>query len=140
MTYLLDTVVVSEWTKPAPDPNAIDWLAAHDESAMYVSVATFAELRQGIALMPVGHNRYRLDEWLRSDLIERFAERTLAIDLRTAETWGVLAAQIRRSGLTVGPMDLFVAATAIIHNLTVVTRNVRDFSGLPVAIINPWGS
>lgn len=138
MTYLLDTVVVSEWAKPTPDPNAISWLAAHDEAAMYLSVATIAELQQGIALMPAGRNRDRLDRWLKVDLTERFSGRILEIDLRAAETWGVLAAQTRRSGLTVGPMDLFVAATAIVHSLTVVTRNVRDFAGIDLNLLNPW--
>jgi predicted nucleic acid-binding protein len=138
VTYLLDTVVVSEWAKPAPDPNAISWLATHDESAMHLSVATIAELRQGIALMPAGRNRDRLDRWLNVDLTDRFSDRILEVDLRTADMWGVLAAQTRLSGLTVGPMDLFVAATAIVHSLTVVTRNIRDFAGIDLQLINPW--
>ncbi len=138
MTHLLDTNVVSEWTKPVPDPNVVAWLASQDESHLYLSVATFAELRRGIEIMPVGRNRDRLDVWLTNDLTRRFAARTLEIDRRIADTWGVLAAAVTRASRTVGPIDVFLAATASVHDLTLVTRNVRDFSTFDIPLLNPW--
>lgn len=138
MTHLLDTVVVSEWTKPVPDPNVVAWLASQEESDLFLSVATLAELRRGIEAMPVGRRRDRLDVWLSHDLTERFAARTLVIDRRIAETWGVLAAGVTRASRTVGPIDVFLAATATVHGLTLVTRNVRDFSTFDVPLVNPW--
>ena len=138
--HLLDTNVISEWTKPVPDPNVVAWLAAQDESALFLSVATIAELRRGIESMPSGRKRDRLDTWLTDELAKRFATRTFPIDRRVAETWGVLAAGITRASGTVGPMDVFLAATAVVHDLAVVTRNVRDFEHFPVSVINPWGN
>ncbi len=96
--YLLDTNVLSEWVKPEPNPGVVRWLANGDEDRVYLSVASLAEIRHGIELMPLSKRRVRLSEWLVDDLTARFEERVLDIDRGVAETWGILMARARRAG------------------------------------------
>lgn len=138
MTYLLDTNVVSEWVKLPPDPGVISWLDSLEEDAIFLSVASLAEIRRGIESMPSGQRRDRLEEWLDITLVERFSGRILPIDRSVAEMWGVLAARVRMAGYTVGPMDIFFAATAAVHGLVLATRNERDFAHLGISVVNPW--
>jgi predicted nucleic acid-binding protein len=138
VNLLLDTNVLSEVQRPAPDPNVLGWLHAADEDRLFISVASIAELRRGIALMDDGRRRAALADWLANDLPARFAERVLSIDHLVAERWGDLMAQSRRSGVALSVMDGFFAATALAHDLTLVTRNVRDFATFGVALFNPW--
>jgi predicted nucleic acid-binding protein len=138
VNFLLDTNLVSEWVKPYPDPKVMAWLAEVDEDRAFISVASFAEIRRGIELMPHGRRRDRLAFWLENDLPIRFEGRILTIDHRTAETWGVVMARAQKAGLTLGSMDAFFAATAEVHGLRLVTRNVRDFEKLGIAVLNPW--
>lgn len=138
MNLLLDTNVLSEVQRPAPDPKVLTWLDALDEDRAFISVASIAELRRGIALMDEGRRRSALAAWLADDLPARFAERILPIDQAVAERWGDLMAQGRRSGVALSVMDGFFAATALAYHLTLVTRNVRDFSAFAVPMLNPW--
>ena len=138
MNFLLDTNVVSEWTKPRPDSGVVAWLAEADEDRVFISVITLAELRYGIERMPVGARRNRLDTWVSKQLSARFEARVLLIDAETADTWGHIMARGRSGGRPVGTMDAFIAATAERHHLTLVTRNVSDFEALGVRLINPW--
>lgn len=140
MSFLLDTNVVSEWTKPQPDRHVVSWLDAADEDQLFLSVASFAEIRLGIENMPKGRRRERLRAWLDDDLAVRFENRTIAIDRVIAETWGVIVNRAKRVGATVGSMDAFFAATAEVRGLTLVTRNVRDFRTLGIAIFDPWSA
>ena len=105
---------------------------------MFISVASFAELRRGIALMDDGRRRAALAAWLANDLPARFAERVLPIDHAVAEHWGDLMAQSRRSGVALSVLDGFFAATALANNLTLVTRNIKDFTPFGVRLFNPW--
>ncbi|HEY3777644.1 MAG TPA: type II toxin-antitoxin system VapC family toxin [Rhizomicrobium sp.] len=139
MNFLLDTNAVSEWVKPRPDPGLMDWLATIDEDRVFLSVITLAELRRGIDRMPGGRRRHRLDEWLQNDLPLRFEARLLPIDDRIAEEWGRTVARREASGRPISAMDAFVAATAAIHALTLVTRNVEDFRS-SVEVLDPWTS
>ena len=127
MNLLLDTNVLSEVQRPAPDLKVIGWLDAVDEDRVFISVASIAELRRGIALMDDGRRRTALAAWLANDLPARFAERILPIDHAVAEHWGNLMAQGRRS---------FFAATALTNDLTLITRN-KDFTSFGVPIFNP---
>ena len=138
MNLLLDTNVLSEVQRPAPDLKVLGWLDAIDEDRAYVSVASIAELRRGIALMDDGRRRDALAIWLANDLPARFAERILPIDRAVAERWGDLMAQSRRSGVALSVMDGFFAATALANDLTLVTRNVKDFASFGVPLFNPW--
>lgn len=138
MNLLLDTNVLSEVQRPAPEPKVLAWLHRVDEDRTYISVASIAELRRGVALLEDGRRRTALARWLAHDLPERFAERILPIDQAIAERWGDLMAQSRKSGVALSVMDGFFAATALTNDLTLVTRNVRDFAMFGVPLLNPW--
>ncbi len=138
MSFLLDTNVISEWVKREPNAGVISWLGATDEEQIYLSVASFAELRIGIELLPRSRRRNRLTSWLAEDLPVRFEGRILDVDRKTADAWGSAMARGRKAGVTVGTMDALFAATAEANGLTLVTRNVRDFQELNVPLLNPW--
>lgn len=138
MSFLLDTNVVSEWVRPRPDKGVISWLAAVDEDRVFLSVITLAELRRGIDRMAVGDRRQRLLEWLQNELPSRFELRILPINGAIADEWGKLVARREASGHPMGVMDAFIAATALVHNFTLVTRNVDDFRLSLDSIVNPW--
>jgi hypothetical protein len=136
--YLLDTNVVSEWTRPKPSPNLVTWLAEADEDRLHISVVTFAEIRYGIEKMATGRRRDALAAWLEGELAERFEGRVLGIDRPVADAWGVVMARARATGHSMATMDGFLAATAAARGLTLVTRDTNDFRGAGVAMFNPW--
>ena len=138
MKVLLDTNVLSEVRRPAPDPKVLGWLDTIDEDRAFISVASIAELRRGIALMEEGRRRAALADWLAVDLPGRFAGRILAIDSAIAERWGDVMAQARRGGFALSVMDGFFAATALDRELVLATRNTKDFAPLGVPLLNPW--
>ena len=138
MSFLLDTNAVSEWTKPRPNAGLIDWLAQVDEDEVFLSVVTFAELRHGIERLAAGARRRRLDEWLRNDLPVRFEGRIVGVDGAIADEWGRLLVRRETLGRPIHAMDALIAATAQIHELTLVTRDAEDFQASVKAVINPW--
>jgi toxin FitB len=138
MSFLLDTNVISEWVKPRPNPGVIAWLAEIDEDRTFVSVITLAELRSGINSLAVGRRRDRLNAWLADELPTRFEGRVLSIDIAVADCWGRITASARTAGRTIHAMDAFLAATADVHQLTVVTRDVLDFQTVGTRVLCPW--
>ncbi|WP_128924069.1 type II toxin-antitoxin system VapC family toxin [Bradyrhizobium guangxiense] len=138
MNLLLDTNVLSEVQRSTPSPNVLAWLDTIDEDRAFICVASIAELRRGVALLEDGRRRTALAAWLAHDLPARFAGRVLPIDHAVAERWGDLMAQSHRSGVALSVMDGFFAATALVNDLTLVTRNVKDFAAFGVALLNPW--
>ena len=137
MSFLLDTNVVSEWVRPRPNAGVMAWLAEADEDGVFLSVVTVAELRHGIERMAAGQRRRRLNEWLANDLLFRFEGRVLPVDVTVADSWGRLTASREASGRPISVADAFIAATAAVHGLTLVTRNVADFERT-VRTISPW--
>lgn len=137
MNFLLDTNAVSEWVKPRPNPGLIRWMESADEDRVFLSVISLAELRYGVERMAAGARRNRLEEWLRDDLPLRFEGRILLVDNNVADAWGRAVSRSEAVGRPMGVMDTFLAATAEVHRLTLVTRNVSDFPVLK-AIVNPW--
>jgi toxin FitB len=137
VSFLLDTNVVSEWTRPNPDPGVIEWLAEVDEDRVFISVITLAELRRGVERLAPGKRRTQLDEWLRDELPLRFEGRILSVDAAVADTCGAVVAHRDAIGRPIHAMDALIAATARAHRLTVVTRNIDDFQP-SVEAINPW--
>ena len=138
MRLLLDTNVLSEVTKPAPDPRVLHWLNQLDEDRSFISVVSIAEIRRGVALMDAGRKRETLAEWLAQDLPQRFEQRLLHIDEPIALAWGDLMALAKRRGRGLSSMDGLIAATAPAKKLTLATRNTRDFEGFGIDLFDPW--
>ena len=138
MNVLIDTNVLSEARRLEPNRGIIEWLDSLDEDRAFISVISLAEIRRGVALMDKGRRRDALAEWLTHDLVERFAGRILAIDDRVAIAWGDLMAEAKRRGIGLASMDGLLAATAVVHDLTLVTRNVRDFQDFELKLFDPW--
>lgn len=138
MKFLLDTNVISEPLKPQPDANVIHWLASVDEDRLFISVITLAELRGGIERLATGGRRKRLEEWLKNELPLRFETRILSIDAIIADACGRTVARCLDLGRPIEAMDAFIAATAEVYNLTLVTRDVSDFQPAVKALLNPW--
>jgi len=137
MNFLLDTNAVSEWVKPRPNPGLIHWIESADEDRVFLSVISLAELRYGVERMPGGARRGRLEQWLRNELPLRFEGRILSVDPNVAEAWGKTVSRSEAMGRPIGVMDAFLAATAEVHRLTLVTRNASDFTTLKT-VLNPW--
>jgi len=135
---LLDTNILSEVTRPAPDPRVLEWLDKLDEDRSFISVISIAEIRRGVALMDEGRKRDALAEWLARDLPQRFEERVVHVDEPIALTWGDLMGLAKRRGRGLSSMDGLIAATAAAKNLTLATRNTKDFEGFGIELLNPW--
>jgi len=138
VSYLLDTNVVSELVAARPDPNVTDWLDGAEPDQVFLSVITVGELKGGIDKLPDSKRRRQLSNWLNGDLLIRFGERVLPIDVPVALTWGTILAQTRASGTPIPAIDSLLAATAVVHGLTLVTRNVRDFEAAGIPLLDPW--
>lgn len=138
MTYLLDTNLVSEMIKPRRDEGVEAFLRDTPEADQFLSVMTIAEIRDGVDRMRRGTPRDRLALWLEHGVPTRFRGRILPVDEDVADAWGRLAAVHYFSERDVDILDGFIAATALVRGMTVVTRNVRDFKPLGVTILNPW--
>jgi predicted nucleic acid-binding protein len=136
--FLLDTNIVSELRTKNPEPRVVEWMEAADEGLLYLSVLTFGEIRKGAALLLQDRRRTQLETWLEIDLQARFAGRILPINSAIADRWGWIAAEAKRKGITLPIIDGLLAATALHHNLTIVSRNVKDFVNTQVPVLNPW--
>ena len=136
--FLLDTNCISELVRPKPEPRVMEWMDATDEGLLYLSVLTLGEIRKGVAGLAQGKRRTRLETWLEVDLQARFSGRIMTIDSAIADRWGLLASESKRKGKVLAVIDGLLAATALHHNLTIVSRNTSDFTGMQVQILNPW--
>jgi len=132
--FLLDTNCVSE------HPRVIEWIESAEEGLLYLSVLTLGEIRKGLASLPPGKRRTRLETWLEVELRARFSSRLLPVDEEVALRWGLLAALANRKGKPLSIIDGLLAATALHHNLIIVTRNIGDFAVTQVPLLNPWES
>lgn len=135
MSYLLDTNVISELIKMTPNEHVIAWVNRVAEFDLYLSAITIGELRKGVEKLDKSNKKTRLLFWLEQDLIERFADRILNIDVAVAERWGRLLVQTKK---TLPAIDSLIAATALHHDLCLVTRNVDDFNIPTLELFNPW--
>jgi predicted nucleic acid-binding protein len=136
--FLLDANVISEIKNKNPAPRVLQWMEAADERLLYLSVLTLGEIRKGAAQLPQDRRRTQLETWLEVDLQARFAGRIVPIDSGIADRWGLIAAEAKGKGITFPVIDGLLAATALHHNLTIVSRNVRDFVNAHVPVLNPW--
>ena len=138
MSFLLDTNLVSEWIKPSPNLGVVHWMADADEDRLFMSVITLTELRYGIERLAKSNRKKRLDEWVDGELLPRFEGRILGIDSATANVCGTLIAHSEATGRRVDPMDGFIAATAEVHGLTLVTHTVAHFQSIVTDLVDPW--
>jgi predicted nucleic acid-binding protein len=136
--FLLDTNVVSELVKPKPNSNVTQWIRATDESLLYLSVLTLGEIRKGITSLLEVARRVRFEAWLDGDLLLRFSTRILPIDRAIADRWGRIAGSpaARKSPLPV--IDGLLAATALHHDLALVTRDTKHLAATGVPFFDPW--
>ena len=132
--YLLDTNVISETIKKAPNQKIINWLDSIDAEKFSLSVITLGEIRKGIEKLPDHTKKQQIIQWLETELIERFYGRIINIDAAVADKWGYIT-----SIKNIPAIDALIAASAIVHNHKLVTRNVKDFESINgLEIINPW--
>ena len=135
---LLDTNILSELMRPAPDPAVERWLAAQPDASLFISAITEAELRYGAALLPAGQRRSALAAEIDGMLEEDFDGRVLPFDRLAAQAFAVIAADRRQAGRPISHADAQIAAIARSRGAALATRNVRDFDGCGVGVINPW--
>ena len=125
-------------TRSHPDPRVEQWVVSQGDE-LYLSVVTLGELRKGITLLPSSDSRRaRLEQWFHDDLLALFAGRILPLTQAIAERWGALEGERQLLGRPLSSADGQIAATSLEHDLALVTRNVRDFEGLGLTIVNPW--
>ncbi len=138
--FLLDTNVISEIVKPKPNLGVVQWMESTDESLLCLSVLTVGELRKDIALLPAGRRRVSLEAWLDYDLMLRFSDRILPVDVSVADRWGRINGTdaARKSPLPV--IEGLLAATALHHNLILVSRDIKRIGITGVQIFDPWTS
>ena len=137
MSYLLDTNVISEPKRKRPDQNVIHWLGSIDDSETYLSALTVGEMKKGAAKLPTGRNRVLVENYLEK-VRSRFAGRILPITERTFLVWGKMMAEFEQRGIVRPALDSLLEATALEHDLILVTRNVRNFQHSSVTILSPW--
>lgn len=138
MNYLLDTCVLSEFTRHQPAQRVIDWLNSMDEEKLFISVITIGEIQHGIERLSASHRKTELLVWMNTSLLTRFAGRIVSIDASTMLLCGSLVAHLEGAGHPLGVMDTLILASALQNNLIIVTRNGADFLAGGVQVINPW--
>ncbi len=141
MTYLIDTCILSKMRKLKAKPDSMleAWINNHNEQHFYISSLTLGEIQQGIYKLQQDEIKRSLEEWLYGYLIPRFGQRILPITQTICLKWGELSGTYQKMGITLPIADTLIAATGIIHNLIVVTDNIRDFSKIKEAkIFSPW--
>jgi len=134
MTFLVDANVRSEPTRPAPDPRVVEWLSAHEEE-LVVDAVVLGELSVGILGYPAGRKRAALERWFES-VVQ--AIECLPWDAGVSLRWARMVSQLKRKGQSLPLLDSMIAATALHHGLTVVTRNTRDFQRTGVKVFDPF--
>lgn len=135
---LLDTNVISEPWKPVPDYTVIAWLDAQAIETLFLSAITIAELRFGIAAIPIGKRQTILRDRLEGEVLPHFSERILPFNLAASQSYAELMARARVSGKAIGTADGYIAATAAANGLVVATRDASPFEAAGLKVINPW--
>jgi predicted nucleic acid-binding protein len=133
--WVLDTNVLSELRRKQPDPNVAAWMQVRPRPSLFLSVLTLGEIRKGLERVEDAKRKQALLDWLEVELPHYFVGRLFDIDAATADRWGRLMAQ---AGRPLPAIDGLLAATALQHDLTLVTRNSKDFVDVGVRLINPW--
>lgn len=140
MKWLLDTNVLSELLRAQPDDRVLRWFAQQHAEALFVSAITQAEMLYGAALLPRGRRRTQLEQQLQAMFDEEFERRVLPFDGQAAVAYAALVPVRRSAGRPISQFDAQIAAIAVTHRATLVTRNVEDFDGCGLSVVNPWNA
>lgn len=135
---ILDTNILSEPLRPAPDRAVVDWLDAQDVESLYTTTISLAEMRYGIAALPAGKRRRRLGARFEEEVVPLLSERILAFDNRATTAYAHLRSDARRSGRAIGDFDALIAAIALSRDMTIATRDILPFTAVGVPVINPF--
>ena len=138
MKYLLDTNIISELIKPTPNSNVVSFLDSLNEDDVFISVITIGEIQFGIQKLPSSKKKEQLLSWLYADLLARFHNKVVDIDVETMLLWGEVSQQLKAKGTPMPIMDLLIAATCLKGNYMLITRNEKDFTHLDIEITNPF--
>lgn len=138
MKYLLDTCIISELSKPKPDSQVAQWIESQYEADFCLSVLTIGEIQKGITKLTDSKKKLALQEWLDQELKVRFENRILEISGMVAQKWGEIQGDSEQQGKKMPVIDSFIAVTGLVHNVTVVTRNINNMIQSGVTLFNPW--
>ena len=135
---ILDTNIVSELMKPSPNEVVWQWFGTLENSPLFITSITVAELRYGVSVLPKGKRQARLDREVTGMINEQFSERILDFNRTSAEAYGVLMANLKAEGISISQNDAMIASIALIYDAQVITRNTRDFEHCGLPLVNPF--
>jgi len=135
--YLLDTCVFAEYSRPRPNTKVFEWIDAQEQELQFLSVLTVGEMEKGIARLPSSKRRQSLEEVL-NVIVSRFDHRIIQLDIAIARRWGRMVESLELKGRKLPIIDSLIAATALEHDLTIVTQNILDFTDTGVTVLNIW--
>ena len=138
MAFLLDTNVITETVRPRPDTTVLDWIESRSPGDLFLAAQTIGELVRGARKVKEQARREQFERWIEQDLARQFDRRILPFDASTAAVWGRLMGDGDRAGHRPSAADAQISATAIQHDLTLVTRNVKDFRNFDIRLLDPW--
>ena len=138
MKYLIDTCVISEVLRTNPEKKVLQWFEDCDEEFTFLSVLTIGEIQKGITKLPDNQRKIKIQKWLNKDLLQRFLNKIIPIDIEIASTWGQIQGEAESRGITIPSIDGLIGASAVAHNMTVVTRNDKDIQKTGARVLNPW--
>jgi predicted nucleic acid-binding protein len=138
MNFLLDTNVVSELVKPAPAPQVWQWVNTVADKQLFIAAITVGEIARGIEQLPASARKARYTHWFEEEILTRYADRILVLDTAVMLRWGALMAALTARGRVLPAFDSLLAATALAHDMRLVTRNTQHFAETGVQLVNPW--
>jgi len=135
--YLLDTCVFAEYSKPRPNSNVFDWIDAQEQEAQFISVLSIGEMQRGISRLPSSRRKNSLEAVLES-IVTRFDRRIIQLDISILRRWGRMIGELELKGRKLPVPDSLIAATALEHDLTIITQNTSDFADTNALVLDIW--
>jgi toxin FitB len=138
MAYLLDTCSISEMVSVQPNADVLSWFEHQAEETLFISVITSGEIQKGINQLAAGKRKLQIESWFFDELVPNFQGRIINLDEKIMATWARMIAEFKPQGINRPSFDSLIEATALHHNMILVTRNVKNFQNSKVSILNPW--